>query len=88
MKPGNLSAAARTVSFDIKAFSQACCASFKIVAGPVAGAALPLPTNSSWTRFETNLPGYLPVVLEWQYYRSPTGVGAQDGIWIDNIQFK
>lgn len=88
LRPRDLSASARTVSFDIKAASPACCASLKLIAGPIAGAAIPLPNDTAWTRFETALPGYLPVVLEWQFYWRTTGVSPGGGIWIDNIQFK
>ncbi len=87
-KPRDLTTTVKTISFDIKAASPACCASFKMIAGPIAGAAMVLPNSTSWTHFETALPGYLPVVFEWQFYRGPEGVAPGDGIWIDNIQFK
>ena len=83
----------RTMSFDIKSASPACCASFEIIMSSIAGlkpVTVDLPKGNSWTLVEVEVPSVRPrtITLEWEFWSGPSGVSLTDGIWVDNIQFK
>lgn len=87
----DLSDSVRTFSFDFKASSPACCASFKIFMSGIAGlkpVAANLPGGATWTRVEVAVPEVRPrtVTLEWEFWSGPSGLTGADGIWVDNIQ--
>jgi hypothetical protein len=89
----DLPASARTISFDIKAASPVCCASFEIIMSAIAGlkpVTVNLPNSSSWTSVEVEVPSVRPptITLEWEFWSGPSGLSGLDSIWIDNIQFK
>ncbi|MSQ07339.1 MAG: hypothetical protein EXR54_01270 [Dehalococcoidia bacterium] len=83
----------RTVSFDMKVVSPACCTSFRIIMSGISGlkpVTTELPSSASWTRVEVEVPAVRPptITLEWELWSGPAGLVATDGLWIDNIQFK
>jgi hypothetical protein len=83
----DLPASVRTISFDVKSASQACCASFRTISAP-RPVTVNLPSSAAWANFEVAVPEIRPVAFEWQFWTGPSGVTAADGIWVDNIQFK
>ncbi|MBM3941547.1 MAG: hypothetical protein FJ316_01200 [SAR202 cluster bacterium] len=75
------------ISFDVKASSEACCGTFRIMASP-RPVETKLPNATTWTRIELPVPEVRPVAFEWQFYSGPVLLNGQDGMWIDNIQFR
>jgi hypothetical protein len=88
LRPRDLPASVRTISFDVRAAGPACCASFRTLVAGRTGTQVNLPADQTWTHLEVEVSPIRPAAFEWQFFSGAAEVSPTDGIWISNIQFK